>query len=87
MQNRQFPTIQELIRSINESAQPLDWLGLVDAAIDAASDDEVDLYGLLEVLRTGIVSTIMLFPPDKRSAAGAAAIQLLMDRLSANGVG
>lgn len=87
MQDRQFPAIHELIHSIHETTDPPDWLEFVDAAIDAASDEEADPYGLLEVLQTGIVSTIMLLPPDKRAAAGAGVIQLLLDRLSANGVG
>ena len=58
-----------------------------DLMVESMESQPISKPSMLDVLEAGIVSTVLTLPPEKRIAAAAAVMRLLLDQFRFNGIG
>jgi hypothetical protein len=88
MPDRPFPAVDALIRRVQRvAAGRPDPLRILAQTIDMAGPIGLDPYAVLGVLVEGAIRTIAQhIPPERQAEAAAALVELLSERLEANGL-
>jgi hypothetical protein len=88
MPERVFPAIRDLIRQVEQATQANpDYVRLAADLTRWFGDQGADPYLLIGALLEGAVHTLVQHvPPEKQGEAAWAAVQVLLDRLRAQGL-